>query len=458
MESGHRDFSRIVADARSLRQEPFNAGKASSPTLTVTTLLQYLLGGGLMDWAKTRASWTAMEDVSPIITSGDGRTRNKEGVFLTSSDLLRNGLFHAYKGHYCFWRKPASGSSMPSRDDVKQWIKDLNRKVWDWAQAKFVFSMVQATASSYTSRKAQEWARCRHPGAAALATDVALPSKWVSVRMQRVESHLCRQVAFKQQPKFHKERATSKMAAPCPQTPVRQNFGKNCGEFYRMEGDDAVFIEAALWKIMETRPFELLPFPRCHTGVYWKLQQKVAKAEDSASLGTLVCTDTEPSGVHWVVVLWRTVHVSAIARFVIDSCDHDDYLGAIVATCPNIVVRHFSLQDNHWEGGYLILWFCVWLQWQIANHGLLNDFVPDLVAVLAPPPGWNDLWWTLLWVRDAQKASRARDAMALRLKEPFQLAVDAKAGERSTRGARLNSAHWRCQCISVAVSSVFQNA
>ena len=179
---------------------------------------------------------------------------------------------------------------MPSRDDVKQWIKDLNRKVWDRAQAKFVFSIVQATASSYTSRKAQEWARCRHPGAAALASDVALPSKWVS--------HLCRQVAFKQQPKFHKERATSKMAAPCPQTPVRQNFGKNCGEFYLMEGDDVVVIEEALWKIMETRPFELLPFPRCYAGVYWKLQQKVAKAEDFASFGTLICTNTEPSEVH----------------------------------------------------------------------------------------------------------------------------------------------------------------
>ena len=120
--------------------------------------------------------------------------------------------------------------------------------------------------------------------------------------------------------------------------------------------------------------------------------------------------------------------MSAIARFVIDSCDHDDYLGTIVATCPNIVVRHFGLQDNHWEGGYLVLWFCIWLQKQIANHGLLNDFVPHPVTPLAPPPGWNDLCWTLLWVRDAQKASRARDAMALRLKEPFQLAVDAKAG------------------------------
>ena len=42
-----------------------------SPTLMVTGLLQCLLDGGLMDWAKTKASRTAMEDVSSCMTSRD---------------------------------------------------------------------------------------------------------------------------------------------------------------------------------------------------------------------------------------------------------------------------------------------------------------------------------------------------------------------------------------------------
>ena len=70
-----------------------------------------------------------MEDVSSIITSGDGRQRNKEDAFLAGSDLFCNCLFHAYREKYNFWCKLASGSSMPLRDDVKRWIKDLNPKV-----------------------------------------------------------------------------------------------------------------------------------------------------------------------------------------------------------------------------------------------------------------------------------------------------------------------------------------
>ena len=63
--------------------------------------------------AKTRASRTGMEDVSPIITSADGKQQNKEDVFLTGSDLFRSGLFHAYKGHYYFWRKPKTQDTRP---------------------------------------------------------------------------------------------------------------------------------------------------------------------------------------------------------------------------------------------------------------------------------------------------------------------------------------------------------
>ena len=124
----------------------FGQNSSMQATQVVLPLLSlypyYLVGGGLMDWAKTKASRTAMEVVSPIITSRDGRQRNKEGIFLTGSDLFCTSLFRAYKGHYYFWRKPASGSSMLSHDDVKQRIKDLNRKVWYWAQAEFVSSTV----------------------------------------------------------------------------------------------------------------------------------------------------------------------------------------------------------------------------------------------------------------------------------------------------------------------------
>ena len=87
----------------------------------------------------------------------------------------------------------------------------------------------------------------------------------------------------------------------------------------------------------------------------------------------------------------------------------------MVATFPNIVVRHFGLHDNHWECGYFALTFRIWLQWQIANHGIPDDFVPNPMTVPAPPLGWNDVCWTLLWVCDAQKASQARDAVALQL-------------------------------------------
>ena len=50
---------------------------------------------------------------------------------MTDGDLFRGGLFHAYKAHYHLRRQRASGSSMPSDNDDKQWIKDLNHKVCD---------------------------------------------------------------------------------------------------------------------------------------------------------------------------------------------------------------------------------------------------------------------------------------------------------------------------------------